>query len=65
MSAPEKLTIDTPEQIALEYSLASAGSRFLAIAIDTLLQLAIGAVIALLALFGVTVQVLTGGNVAL
>jgi len=34
----EKLTIDTPEHIALEFSLASAGSRFLAIAIDTLIQ---------------------------
>jgi uncharacterized RDD family membrane protein YckC len=37
--ASEKLTIDTPEQIALEFPLASAGSRFLALAIDTLLQL--------------------------
>jgi uncharacterized RDD family membrane protein YckC len=65
LSAPEKLTIDTPEQIALEYSLASAGSRFLAIAIDTLLQVAIGAVITVLALFGVTLQFVTGGNLAL
>jgi uncharacterized RDD family membrane protein YckC len=38
LEASEKLTIDTPEQIALEFPLASAGSRFLAIAIDTLLQ---------------------------
>jgi len=36
--ASEKLTIDTPEQIALEFPLASAGSRFLALAIDTLVQ---------------------------
>jgi uncharacterized RDD family membrane protein YckC len=36
----EKLTIETPEQIALEFPLASAGSRFLALAIDTLVQLA-------------------------
>jgi len=34
----EKLTIETPEHIALEFPLASAGSRFLAIAIDTLIQ---------------------------
>ena len=40
MTPPEKLTIDTPEQIALEFPLAGAGSRFLAITIDTLLQLA-------------------------
>jgi uncharacterized RDD family membrane protein YckC len=38
VSASEKLTIDTPEQIALEFPLASAGSRFLALAIDTLIQ---------------------------
>jgi len=38
--APEKLTIDTPEQIALEFPLASVGSRFLALALDTLLQAA-------------------------
>jgi len=36
---PEKLTIDTPEQIALEFPLAGAGSRFLALAIDTFVQL--------------------------
>src|SRR4030095_3808595 len=38
VSASEKLTIETPEQIALEFPLASAGSRFLALAIDTRLQ---------------------------
>lgn len=40
MSAPEKLTIDTPEQIALEFTLAGIGSRFLALGIDTLWQAA-------------------------
>jgi uncharacterized RDD family membrane protein YckC len=39
LAAPDKLIIDTPEQIALEYTLASAGSRFLAIAVDTAIQL--------------------------
>lgn len=39
MPASEKLTIETPEQIALEFPLASAGSRFLALAIDTALQI--------------------------
>lgn len=34
----EKLTIDTPEQIALELPLAGVGSRFLALAIDTIIQ---------------------------
>ena len=50
MSASEKLTIETPEQIALEFPLASAGSRFLALAIDTLLQIGGFAVLGLLAL---------------
>jgi len=35
----DKLTIDTPEQIAIEFPLAGIGSRFLAIAFDSLLQL--------------------------
>lgn len=53
MTAPEKLTIDTPEQIALEFAIAGAGSRFLAIAIDTVIQLAVLLGLALLALAGV------------
>jgi uncharacterized RDD family membrane protein YckC len=65
LSAPEKLTIDTPEQIALEYSLATAGSRFLAVAIDTLLQLAVAAIVALLATLSVAATSLTGGGLAL
>lgn len=65
MSAPEKLTIDTPEQIALEYTLASAGSRFLAVAIDTFLQLAVAAIVALFATLGVAATNLRGGGLAL
>jgi len=34
----DQLRIDTPEQIALELPLAGIGSRFLAVAIDTLIQ---------------------------
>jgi uncharacterized RDD family membrane protein YckC len=37
----EQLKIDTPEQIALELPLAGIGSRFLAMAIDTLIQFAL------------------------
>ena len=40
MPALEKLNIDTPEQVALEFSLATVGSRFLALAVDTLIQIA-------------------------
>ena len=38
MPAPEQLTIETPEQIALEFPLAGVGSRFLALAFDLLVQ---------------------------
>jgi uncharacterized RDD family membrane protein YckC len=34
----ERLTIDTPEQIGLELPVAGIGSRFLAVAVDTVLQ---------------------------
>jgi uncharacterized RDD family membrane protein YckC len=35
----DHIRVDTPEQIALEFPLAGIGSRFMAIAIDTLLQI--------------------------
>ena len=38
MSSSDKLTIETPEQTLLEFPLAGIGSRFLAVALDTLLQ---------------------------
>ena len=43
----DKLTIDTPEQIAIEFPLAGIGSRFLAVVFDGLLQF-IGYVVLLL-----------------
>ncbi len=51
MPALEKLNIDTPEQIALEFSLATVGSRFLALAIDTVIQAAFAAVVLIVGLF--------------
>jgi uncharacterized RDD family membrane protein YckC len=36
----DKLTIETPEQTALEFNIAGVGSRFLALALDTLIQIA-------------------------
>lgn len=39
MSSPDKLTIETPEQTSLEFPLAGIGSRFLALAADTALQM--------------------------
>lgn len=38
MDSIDQVRIDTPEQIALELPLAGIGSRFLALAIDTLIQ---------------------------
>lgn len=38
MYSPDKLTIETPEQIPLEFPLAGIGSRFLAVALDALIQ---------------------------
>ena len=61
MTAPEKLTIDTPEQIALEFAIAGAGSRFLAMAIDTLIQLAVVLGFVLVALAGSRI-VAAGGS---
>ena len=34
----DRIRVDTPEQISLEFPLAGIGSRFLAVAVDTLLQ---------------------------
>jgi uncharacterized RDD family membrane protein YckC len=39
MQTDDQLQIDTPEQIALQLPLAGIGSRFLGVAIDTLLQI--------------------------
>ena len=36
---PDKLTIETPELIPLDFPLAGIGSRFLAVALDSLIQL--------------------------
>ena len=46
---PDKHTIETPEQIPLEFAVAGVGSRFLALALDTMIQGGIGAVVFLVA----------------
>ena len=45
MTAYEQLTIDTPEQIALEFPLAGVGSRSLAMVLDSLIQGAVALVV--------------------
>ena len=49
MSSDDKLIIETPEQTALEFPLAGIGSRSLALAIDTLLQIGVMIVLGILA----------------
>jgi uncharacterized RDD family membrane protein YckC len=47
----DQLRIDTPEQIALELPLAGIGSRFLALAIDTLIQTVVYLITAFIFIF--------------
>jgi uncharacterized RDD family membrane protein YckC len=51
MSSAERYTLETPENIEVDFELAGLGSRFCATLIDTLLIVAIGLGIALLAMF--------------
>ncbi len=55
MQSADHLQIDTPEQISLELPLAGIGSRFLGLAIDTLLQFVLYiAAVMLLTILGVS-----------
>jgi uncharacterized RDD family membrane protein YckC len=51
MNSFDQLRIDTPEQIALELPLAGIGSRFLALAIDTLIQTVVYLITAIIFIF--------------
>jgi len=52
---PDQHTIETPEQMSLDLPMAGIGSRFLAIAVDTLIQIGIGLVaLIVVGLLGVT-----------
>jgi uncharacterized RDD family membrane protein YckC len=57
METSQKLTIDTPEQTALEYPIAGLGSRFLALLADTGIQI-------ILAIFVIIVGSVVGLGVA-
>jgi uncharacterized RDD family membrane protein YckC len=48
MDVSNKLSIDTPEQTALEYPIAGLGSRFLALLADTAIQVVLGIFVVLL-----------------
>jgi uncharacterized RDD family membrane protein YckC len=47
-SSADKLTIETPEQTALDFAVAGIGSRFLAIAYDVVIQFLVGLVVGIL-----------------
>jgi len=52
---PDQHTIETPEQMSLDLPMAGIGSRFLAIAVDTLIQFGVGLVaLIVVGLLGVT-----------
>jgi uncharacterized RDD family membrane protein YckC len=51
--ASDKLIIDTPEQIPLEFSLAGVGSRALALMLDTLIMILIGGVLVVIGGFAI------------
>lgn len=44
-SYTEKLTIETPEQTSLDFAIAGVGSRFLALALDTVIQILVGFIV--------------------
>src|SRR5271163_238980 len=50
-SSVDQLTIQTPEQTEVDFAIAGIGSRFLAIAYDTLLQILIGLVAGIVGAF--------------
>jgi uncharacterized RDD family membrane protein YckC len=59
MEPLDKLTIDTPEQTALEFPLAGIGSRFVAMAADTAIQILVGIGLLILgAIMGQTLSLL-------
>jgi uncharacterized RDD family membrane protein YckC len=65
VTAYEQLTIDTPEQIALEFPLAGVGSRCLAMVLDSLIQAAIALIVLIASVLlgiglGTVVQQVTG-----
>jgi uncharacterized RDD family membrane protein YckC len=53
VSYPEKLTIDTPEQISLEFEIAGLGSRFMALFVDLMIQF--------LAIIGILIVLMVAG----
>jgi uncharacterized RDD family membrane protein YckC len=59
-SSADKLTIETPEQTALDFAVAGIGSRFLAIAYDVLIQFLVGLIVGILG--SITLGVVFAGS---
>src|SRR5580704_6195013 len=59
----DKLTIETPEQTSLEFSLAGVGSRCLALVLDTLIQ--VGGILILVILLGILDSEVSGSSFGL
>jgi len=57
----DKHTIDTPEQLQLEFAVAGVGSRFLALALDTLIQFGVGLVVFIAGVVFLTTTGFAGG----
>jgi uncharacterized RDD family membrane protein YckC len=53
VSFVDQLTIETPEQTALDFHVAGIGSRFIALALDTLVQTAVGLIVLIAGGFGI------------
>lgn len=49
----DKLTIETPEQTALDFAVAGIGSRFLALAVDVLIQFFVGLAVGVTGAFAI------------
>jgi uncharacterized RDD family membrane protein YckC len=59
----QKLSIDTPEQINLEYELAGPGSRFMALFVDLMIQFLAGLVLVIvMAIAGISLTPFRGGG---
>src|ERR1700730_16238781 len=53
VSFVDKLTIETPEQTALDFHVAGIGRRFISLVLDTLVQTAVGLIVLLAGGFGI------------
>jgi uncharacterized RDD family membrane protein YckC len=53
VSFVDQLTIETPEQTALDFHVAGIGSRFIALALDTLVQTGVGLIVLIAGGFGI------------